>query len=190
MSAWVNLARYSSNKGQGLCLNSLITTLGLDSISHLKTSDYQSDAHNVKLSSELIDNRKEFIIKAQKNVLDIVAWLCSRQSGLVRYGKCLIHVNVWSSDCACYVAIFYWTVQAENKLKSVSTFGYTVRFMQFNGSIAFSPVNMSSSVIDLLLKPCCFHHDRRKFVPFQLVNVGSFRLIYDITNPEKIETAN
>lgn len=118
-------------------------------------------------------------------MLDVVAWLCSRQSGLVRYGKCLNHVNVWSSDCVCYVAVFYWTVQAESKLKSVSTFRHTIWFMQFIGSVAFFPVNISSSAIDLLLKPCCLHHDRRTFVPFQLVNVGSFRLIYDNTNPNK-----
>lgn len=66
MSALANLARYTCNKGQGLCLNSLNTTLGLDSISHLKTSEYRSDAHNVKLFSELIDNCEEFIIKAEK----------------------------------------------------------------------------------------------------------------------------
>lgn len=61
--------------------------------------------------------------------------------------------------------------------------------MQFNGSIAFFQVNMFSSVIDLLLKPYCLRHNRRKCVPIQLVNVGSFRLIYDITNPDKHKTA-
>lgn len=117
-------------------------------------------------------------------MLDVVAWLCSRQSGLVRYGKCLIHVNVEFGLCLLCGRLLLNRASRE-QIESVSMFGHTVRFMQFNGSIAFFPVNMSSSVTDLLLKPCCLRHDRRKFVPFQLVNVGSFRLIYDITNSDK-----
>lgn len=103
MSAWVNLARYTCNKGQGLYLNWLITTLGLDSINRLKTSEYESDAHNVNLFSELIDNRQEFIIKAQKMFWTLLHG-CAVDS-LVYF----VMVNAWFMwMCGVRIVIVMW----------------------------------------------------------------------------------
>lgn len=98
-------------------------------------------------------------------------------------------VNAWFVWICGVRIMFMWPSSIE-PCKQRANWSQSVRSdtpfgLPLIGSTAFFPVNMSSRVIDLLLKPCCLHHDRRKFVPFQLVNVGPFRLINDITNPDK-----